>query len=134
MFRKHRSAVMSVGIAVLSLALGIALSEGVSAQSARDGAHAHRPPPLSHSPMDRLMMRRMAEMDDAMAAAPMTGDPDRDFSEMMIPHHRGAIEMARLEQLYGKDLVLRRLAAEIIVTQAQEITVMKRQLAAQRRR
>jgi uncharacterized protein (DUF305 family) len=48
---------------------------------------------------------------------------------MMIPHHQGAIDMAKAELLYGKDPVLRRLAQEIITTQNSEIQVMRRQLA-----
>jgi len=63
-----------------------------------------------------------------MEKAPMTGDPDHDFAAMMIPHHQGAVDMAKAELLYGKDPVLRRLAQEIIVTQEQEIEVMRLRL------
>ncbi len=49
--------------------------------------------------------------------APMTGDPDQDFVAGMLPHHQGAVDMAKVELLYGKDPVLRRLAQEIIVSQ-----------------
>jgi uncharacterized protein (DUF305 family) len=52
---------------------------------------------------------------------------------MMIPHHQGAIDMAKAELLYGKDPVLRRLAQEIIITQNSEIQVMQ-QLAQHRHR
>jgi YVTN family beta-propeller protein len=69
-------------------------------------------------------------MDHDMAAAPMTGDPNHDFSAMMIPHHQGAIEMAKTFLLHGQDAALRRLAQEIIVTQQQEIQVMQLRLAA----
>jgi hypothetical protein len=55
---------------------------------------------------------------------PYTGDADRDFARMMIPHHQGAIDMALVELRYGKDQRLKRLAQEIIVTQQQEIAVM----------
>jgi hypothetical protein len=55
---------------------------------------------------------------------PFSGDPDRDFARMMIPHHQGAIDMALAELRYGKDKRLRRLAQEIVVDQQQEITVM----------
>jgi Domain of unknown function (DUF305) len=34
---------------------------------------------------------------------PMTGDPDKDFVMMMLPHHQGAIDMAKVELEYGKD-------------------------------
>ncbi|MBA3961208.1 MAG: DUF305 domain-containing protein [Chthoniobacterales bacterium] len=75
------------------------------------------------------MTQSMKKMDNDMMAAPMTGNPDHDMSAMMIPHHQGAIDMAREYLGQGKDPVLRRLAQEIIVTQAQEIDVMQRRLA-----
>ena len=69
--------------------------------------------------MDEAVKRMHADMH-----VPTTGDPDRDFARMMIPHHQGAIDMALVELRYGKDPRLRRLAQEIIVTQQQEIAVM----------
>jgi uncharacterized protein (DUF305 family) len=69
-------------------------------------------------------------MNDAIARmhvamqVPFTGDADRDFARMMIPHHQGAIDMALVELRYGKDERLKRLAQEIIVSQKQEIEVM----------
>jgi Domain of unknown function (DUF305) len=54
-----------------------------------------------------------------------TGDVDRDFARMMIPHHQGAIDMALAELRHGKDPRLKRLAQEIIVEQQQEIAVMR---------
>ena len=54
-----------------------------------------------------------------------TGNPDRDFAAMMIPHHQGAIDMAVIELRHGKDERLRRLAQGIIVEQRQEIAVMQ---------
>jgi Domain of unknown function (DUF305) len=66
----------------------------------------------------------MTKMMNDMAAKP-TGDIDRDFAAMMIPHHQGAIDMAVIELRYGKDEQLRRIAQEIIVDQMQEIDAMK---------
>lgn len=83
----------------------------------------------TETPFARQMMAEMMRMDKAMYNAPMNGNPDHDFAVMMIPHHQGAIEMAKLELLYGTNKVLRRLAQEIIVTQEQEIVVMQQQLA-----
>ena len=54
-----------------------------------------------------------------------SGDVDTDFVAMMVPHHRGAIEMARAELRYGRNEPLRRMAQEIIVNQLQEITAMR---------
>ena len=54
-----------------------------------------------------------------------SGDVDRDFSAMMIPHHQGAIEMAQAELRHGQNEQLRRIAQEIIVEQQQEIAAMR---------
>ena len=66
----------------------------------------------------------MNKMMSAMEAKP-TGDIDRDFVAMMVPHHQGAIDMAVIELRYGKNEQLRRIAQEIIVGQMQEIAAMK---------
>ncbi len=84
----------------------------------------------SNSAFAQSMMQSMADMNTNMMAAPMTGDPDHDFIAMMIPHHQGAIDMAKPYLMYGKDPTLRRLAQEIIVAQKQEIEVMQLRLKA----
>ncbi|MGV7241652.1 DUF305 domain-containing protein [Caballeronia sp. M23-90] len=53
-----------------------------------------------------------------------SGDIDNDFVAMMVPHHQGAIDMARAELQYGKNEQLRRIAQEIVVEQQQEIVAM----------
>lgn len=69
---------------------------------------------------DTAMQKMMA----GMAVEP-TGDVDRDFVNMMVPHHQGAIDMAVLELRYGTSPRLKALAQEIVVTQQQEIAAMK---------
>src|SRR5207302_8318233 len=68
-----------------------------------------------------------AAMNKMMAAMEIqpTGDVDKDFVAMMTPHHQGAIDMAQAVLRYGRNEQLRRLAQEIIVTQQQEIAVMR---------
>jgi len=66
----------------------------------------------------------MEQMMKAMAIRP-SGDVDRDFVAMMIPHHESAIAMAKAELRYGKNEQLRRMAQEIVVTQQQEIVAMR---------
>ena len=75
-----------------------------------------------------LIDMAMSGMNNGMDNANMTGNPDHDFAAMMIPHHQGAVDMAKAELLYGKNPVLRRLAQEIIVTQDSEIQVMQSEL------
>jgi uncharacterized protein (DUF305 family) len=55
----------------------------------------------------------------------LTGNPDMDFIRGMVPHHDGAVEMARALLQFGKDPELRKLADDVIRTQNDEITVMK---------
>jgi len=86
----------------------------------------------SSKPNGELLGQSMAVMSRDMKAAPMTGDADHDFAAMMIPHHQGAIDMAKVELLHGKNPVLRRLAQEIIVTQRSEIDVLHMQLGRMR--
>jgi uncharacterized protein (DUF305 family) len=76
---------------------------------------------------EAMIAEAVGRMHSAMHI-PFTGDPDRDFARMMIPHHQGAIDMAIAELRYGKDERLKRLAQEIIVEQQQEIAVMHRAL------
>jgi uncharacterized protein (DUF305 family) len=75
----------------------------------------------------------MAKMMKDMHAGGYTGKPDVDFLAMMIPHHEGAVEMAQLLLVHGKDPLTRRLAEEIIASQRTEIVAMKQRLAILRR-
>jgi len=66
------------------------------------------------------MMTMMAGMDIRAS-----GDIDRDFVDIMVPHHQGAIDMGAAVLRHGHNEKIRRLAQEIIVTQQQEIAAMR---------
>ncbi|WP_408241140.1 MULTISPECIES: DUF305 domain-containing protein [Paraburkholderia] len=68
--------------------------------------------------------KAMTKMMDDMSIMP-SGDVDHDFVAMMVPHHQGAIDMARAELRYGHNERLRRIAQEIVVEQQQEIIAMR---------
>ena len=70
----------------------------------------------------------MGKMMSDMHAPGYTGDPDIDFLAMMIPHHEGAVEMARLILQHGNDPVTRKLAEDIIASQRVEIEGMQRRM------
>ena len=79
----------------------------------------------SNRPADTALMTSMDAMSKAMASAPMTGNPDRDFVAMMVPHHQGAIAMARFELAHGTDPAMRRLATAIVAAQEKEVAEMQ---------
>jgi hypothetical protein len=54
-----------------------------------------------------------------------TGDVDRDFVALMLPHHQGAIDVARAELKYGHKEELRRLAQNIIAEREHEMSLMQ---------
>ncbi|MGE3871437.1 MAG: DUF305 domain-containing protein [Parvibaculaceae bacterium] len=65
-------------------------------------------------------------MMEDMGAMKSTGDPDKDFAMMMIPHHQGAIDMAQIQLKYGKDPALKKMAQDIIDAQQREIDDFKK--------
>jgi uncharacterized protein (DUF305 family) len=91
-------------------------------------------PSQAHSDDAEFMERMnasMTAMNGSMKAAAMNGNVDHDFAAMMIPHHEGAIEMAKAELSFGRDKTMRRLAQEILVDQKSEIDAMNLWLAKQ---
>lgn len=106
------------GVAAFALAAGLA---GATVVARGQGAVGNT--------FAAVMAAAMERMDHEMMT-PSSGDADRDFATMMIPHHQGAVEMAEAELRFGRDPVLRRLAQGIIVEQQQEIAVMRQAIAA----
>ena len=104
---------------------------------AQDHSH-HKQVPGQYSSEFTMFMKEMdagmKKMVDDMHAPGYSGDPDVDFLAMMIPHHEGAIEMARLVLIHGRDPLVRKLAEEIIAAQQVEIEAMKQRLMILRKR
>ena len=62
---------------------------------------------------------------EAMMAAINEPNPDVAFAKAMIPHHQGAVEMAKVQLQFGKDEKMKKLAQDIIKAQEPEIKLMQ---------
>ena len=77
-------------------------------------------------PSSMAFMNANKSMMDAMTNMKPSGDADKDFVMMMIPHHQGAVDMAEVELQYGKDPTLKKIAEQIIKSQKKEIEEFKK--------
>lgn len=80
--------------------------------------------------MHEAYQQSMGAMKDDMHHGMMSDDPDVAFAAGMLPHHEGAVEMAKIELKYGKDPEMLELARKIVAAQAAEIAQMKAWLKA----
>ena len=103
------------------LSLAVTLGGMTVAYAASPAAPSNEAPFLTEN---RAAMSKM--MQD-MNIKP-SGDVDRDFAAMMIPHHQGAVDMAQAELRYGHREQLRRIARQIIASQPKEIVGMHQAL------
>jgi uncharacterized protein (DUF305 family) len=111
-----------LAVVLLFVLLLLSISRAQTAHEHKSSTNA-----IEASSFTALMAQAMEHMHKDMSIVP-SGDPDRDFAAMMIPHHQGAVDMAKVELQFGTNPVLRRLAEGIIVEQLQEIEVMQREL------
>ena len=122
-------------MALLACPVGAAAADGTADQMhgmATPQAEVARYP----APFQRFIRetdRDMRKMMVGMHGAGYTGNADVDFLAMMIPHHQGAVDMARLALIHGKDPLTRQLAEEIVASQTAEIAAMRARLEILRR-
>lgn len=114
-----------------SIAIAVAIAASVAAQLPAGAQMGAKPGKTSEAPGTNSgaaamssrgdMHSSMMDMMKKMESMPSSGDPDRDFAQMMTVHHRGAIDMAQMELKNGKDAKLRAMARRIISDQRKEI-------------
>jgi uncharacterized protein (DUF305 family) len=106
-----------------ALAVFVAISLPVAALAGEHDMGKMDHTTMSSSP-DNLYAPAMETMHAGMAAAPTTGNADIDFVTGMIPHHQGAVDMAKVLLEKGSDPELKELAKGIVAAQEKEITFM----------
>ena len=111
---------------MLAAALGGLLLAGAVRAEDMKGMDMSKPAPkaVAETPADKAFAASSASMMKGMDVKP-TGNTDLDFVDMMMPHHQGAIDMAKVELQFGKDPMLRKLAEDIVRAQESEIAEMK---------
>jgi uncharacterized protein (DUF305 family) len=118
---------MSAKIILMAAALSALIAGPLVAQQMK--GHDHVTTPMGGSPSTKAFEDANAKMHKDMAI-PYSGDTDADFVRSMIPHHQGAIDMARIELAHGKDPEIRKLAEAVIKAQEAEIAEMQAWLKA----
>lgn len=122
----------TIYVAALAASLSI-LASGIAPAQTSTGTAGHQDHPsqaakppanIAELPSVKAYAAANDRMHRDMAIA-FSGNPDVDFVKGMIPHHQGAIDMAKVVLEHGRDPAIRRLARAVIKAQNSEIAMMK---------
>lgn len=122
--------ILTAAAIAIAVQAALPVSPGASADDMKgmDMSGTHAKGKSAASPADKAFATSMSTMMKGMNVKP-TGRPDKDFVLMMMPHHQGAVDMAKVELQYGTDPELRQLATDIVSAQEKELAQMKAWLA-----
>ena len=104
------------------------LAPAAFAAEYQSGHGAHKAGTSSEHPVIQAYLKAMMDMHTGMAID-YTGNADVDFVRGMIPHHQGAVDMAKIVLQHGKDPEIRKLAEDVIKAQESESAFMRAWLA-----
>jgi uncharacterized protein (DUF305 family) len=108
---------------ILTLAL-LCASPALAQHAGHPAPSAPAPAAAAETEATRALRAANAAMHKDMDIV-YSGDADVDFARAMIPHHQGAVEMAKIQLKFGRDPELRKLAEDIVAAQEKEIMLMQ---------